>query len=275
MTQAAVPAPATNLTSFACPVCGAHSTQTWFNFRADPIRDESKHPVLTTQEHVESAENDLKRMGTDDHERSMLENIERLFKKQVLGDPFLEESKKDAYRIPILENVFVSRCYTCGKLAIWLYDRIIYPPTMTAPAPNNDLTPDVKHDYEEARRILELSPRGAAALLRLAIEKMCIELKAEGADINQRIAFLVKQGLPELVQKALDTVRVIGNEAVHPGQLDLRDDREAAAKLFDLVNFIAEDRITRPKQIEGLYKMIPEEKRDGIDQRNAKILNSK
>ncbi len=63
---------------------------------------------------------------------------------------------------------------------------------------------------------------------------------------------------------------MIGNEAVHPGQLDLRDDRDVAAKLFDLVNFIAEDRITRPKQVAALYNMIPEEKRKAIDARNAK-----
>jgi len=125
-------------------------------------------------------------------------------------------------------------------------------------------------DYEEARKILDLSPRGAAALLRLAVEKICIELKAEGKTIDQRIAFLVSKGLPEAVQQALDTVRVIGNEAVHPGQMDLRDDRDIANKLFELVNFVAEDRITRPKGIAALYGMIPEEKRKAIETRNAK-----
>jgi hypothetical protein len=148
----------------------------------------------------------------------------------------------------------VSRCYTCGDVSIWLHDRLLYPPAMTAQPPNVDLSEVVRRDYDEARRILDLSPRGAAALLRLAIEKICIELGAKGKDINEQIAELVAQGLPTQVQQALDAVRVIGNEAVHPGKIDLRDDRETVNKLFRLVNAIAEDRITRPKMAQECWR---------------------
>lgn len=37
---------------------------------------------------------------------------------------------------------------------------------------------------------------------------------------------------------------MIGNEAVHPGELDQRDDQEAALELFALVNVIANNRIS-------------------------------
>ena len=46
----------------------------------------------------------------------------------------------------------------------------------------------------------------------------------KGKDINTDIGNLVKKGLPIKVQESLDILRVIGNEAVHPGQLDLKDD---------------------------------------------------
>jgi Surface-adhesin protein E len=49
----------------------------------------------------------------------------------------------------------------------------------------------------------------------------------------------VKNGLPETVQKSLDVVRVTGNNAVHPGQMDAAD-VNAAASLFALVNVIVE-----------------------------------
>ena len=88
----------------------------------------------------------------------------------------------------------------------------------------------------ESRTILDLSPRGAAALLRLCIQKLCKQLGQPGKNINDDIAALVKAGLDPKIQKALDIVRVIGNECVHPGTMDLRDDREIAAKLFVLVN---------------------------------------
>lgn len=45
-------------------------------------------------------------------------------------------------------------------------------------------------------------------------------------------------GLPPKVKEVLYSVRVIGNESVHPGTLDFKDDRDTANKLFRLVNFI-------------------------------------
>ncbi|MCX7168626.1 MAG: DUF4145 domain-containing protein [Rhodocyclales bacterium] len=234
---------------------------------------ESPTPSLWTVPQVEKLEAKASARREDDKERGGMLAVAAHFRRLLLGEPFIDKSGETAYNPNTLENVFISNCYTCGKPAIWLHDRLLYPPVMTGPSPNPDLSEDVQRDYEEARRILELSPRGAAALLRLAIEKICIELRAEGKDINQRIAFLVSKGLPVEVQQALDAVRVIGNEAVHPGQVDIRDDRETATKLFGLVNYIANDRITRPKQIAEVYGMIPEEKRKAIDDRNAKATN--
>ena len=71
-----------------------------------------------------------------------------------------------------------------------------------------------------------------------------------------------------LVQKALDIVRVIGNEAVHPGSIDMKDDRETALNLFQLVNSIAEQMISNPQKIRSIYDKLPEEKRIGIENRD-------
>ncbi len=269
MPQPQVPAPSVELTSFACPNCSAHATQHWFKTFLGRISGESSTPTIPSLETIESIE---KEAGTsrDEKHRAVMVSIGKHFRRLLLGEPFIEKSEKASYNPPCLENVFVSHCYTCGKPAIWLHDRLIYPPIMTGPSPNPDLSDDVQRDYQEARRILDQSPRGAAALLRLAVEKICIELGAQGGTIDQRIASLVSKGLPKEVQQALDSVRVIGNEAIHPGQVDIRDDRDTASKLFELVNFIVYDRISRPKQIASVYDMIPDGKRKAIDARNAK-----
>ena len=65
-------------------------------------------------------------------------------------------------------------------------------------------------------------------------------------------------------------MRVTGNEAVHPGELDLRDNADIATKLFSLVNLIAHNRITEPKEIEKLYEILPESKKKGIEERDRK-----
>ncbi|KQC13370.1 MAG: hypothetical protein APR63_08845 [Desulfuromonas sp. SDB] len=179
--------------------------------------------------------------------------------------------RKDGYGSQFRDERFmVSNCERCGFPTIWLGDKMIYPVTAGAEPPNPDLPPEIKADYEEARSILSQSPRGSAALLRLSIQKLCAHLGQPGKNINDDIKALVASGLPAKVQEALDSVRVIGNEAVHPGTIDLNDDRNTANMLFKLVNFIATKLITEPKEIDQIYSSLPESKLNAISQRDKK-----
>ena len=92
-----------------------------------------------------------------------------------------------------------------------------------SPLPNVEMPRNVREYYTEAAEIISRSPRAAAALLRLAIQVLCKELGENGNNINDDIASLVAKGLPAVVQQSLDVVRVTGNEAVHPGQIDTCD----------------------------------------------------
>ena len=151
---------------------------------------------------------------------------------------------------------------------------MLWPQTMSAPEPNEDLPTDIALDYREAGVIFTISPRGAAALLRLCVQKLCRTLLGEDATktIDQDIALLVARGLDKRIEQALDIVRVVGNEAVHPGTMDLRDDAATAEELFQLINIITDTMISRPKRLEELYARLPPDKVKGIEQRNAKAL---
>lgn len=158
----------------------------------------------------------------------------------------------------------------CKQHAVWMNGAMVYPVQSTAPLPNPDLPPEIATDYNEAREILQRSPRGAAALLRLAIQKLCIHVGEAGKNLNNDIAQLVKKGLRPPIQKALDVVRVIGNNAVHPGQIDLADDAPTAGTLFGLVNIISQQMITDPKDAEALYDALPASQREAIEKRDKK-----
>lgn len=164
----------------------------------------------------------------------------------------------------------MSSCTHCDEVALWHNGVMIVPDVSSAPMAHPDMPLSIVDDYEEARSVFNRSPRSSAALLRLAVQKLCIELGQKGRNINDDIAALVEDGLPVQAQQALDIVRVIGNEQVHPGQMDVRDDPTIASELFGLVNFIVEDRISRPKAIQALYDRLPAEKREAIEKRDSK-----
>ncbi|OKL39528.1 DUF4145 domain-containing protein [Pontibacter flavimaris] len=168
----------------------------------------------------------------------------------------------------IISGLNYAACSHCQKFTLWLNEKLIIPSTGGAPMPNNDLPEEIKADYEEARAILNRSPRGAAALLRLCIQKLCKHLGEEGKNINTDIGNLVKKGLPPRIQQSLDIVRVIGNNAVHPGQINLNDDMETAAKLFLLVNIVADVMITQPNEIDKLFNSLPPNQLEGIAARD-------
>jgi hypothetical protein len=146
---------------------------------------------------------------------------------------------------------------------------MVYPSVRTAPMPARDMPEDVKADYLEAREVAVSSPRSAAALLRLAIQKLCIHLGEKGKNLNDDIGELVKKGLPVEVQRALDVVRVVGNNAVHPGELSQDDVASVADKLFAATNFIVQNRITQPNDLATMFGNLPQGAQDAIAKRDA------
>ena len=116
---------------------------------------------------------------------------------------------------------------------------------------------------------MQASPRAAAALLRLALEKLCNSVVGESRRLNEHIRRFVAAGLPERLQKALDSIRVVGNNAAHPGQVDVEDDPEVVRTLFFLINYIADKWISEPKRVDGFFdEVVPEGEKARIASRN-------
>ena len=161
-------------------------------------------------------------------------------------------------------------CTHCNEPTIWWHDRMIIPDQTSFQPPNEDMPEDIKSDYLEAASISARSPRGAAAILRLCVQNLCTELGFGQSKLDDAIAAMVSAGLPTQVLNALDVVRVIGNNAVHPGRIDISDDQDAVAALAQLVNLIVEDRISKPRHISENFDKLPQSIKDAIAARNAR-----
>jgi Domain of unknown function (DUF4145) len=162
--------------------------------------------------------------------------------------------------------VSISKCGRCNSFSLWRQGNLIYPLSSTIVAPNPDMPAPIQTLYEEARSIADRSPRAAVALLRLALEELLPLLGAKKGTIDNMIAELVADGLNKSVQRALDSIRVIGNEAVHPGVIDLGDSPETAQALFRILNFIIEKTITEKNEVDAIYELIPASKRKYIEE---------
>ena len=252
--------PSTSKTAFDCPHCSAYTTQYWSTLYANRYE---RTPNIPIQAEKQGREEDPKLKSEE--KKFPIEWALKLFG----GKPFLLADPQSR-----IENLNISACYNCKEISIWVYDQIVYPSTKIDVKPNQDLPSNIAKLFEEAREIAGSSPRGAAALLRLSIQYLCKELGEPGKDINKDIASLVSKGLDPLLQKALDVVRVIGNEAVHPGEINLDDNHDIVLQLFDIINLIAGQMITHPKHVDEMYAGLPANKLQGIEQRDKKATES-
>ncbi len=222
--------PEFKLDAFHCPLCGTYAHMQWDGLEVQDIR------------------------GTDYHEamcsRCNKPSLWRVTKTQGIG----------------IGNAKTGRFDLIAKAA-----ELVYPDNGVAPLPVEDMPNDVKAEYIEAARIFSRSPRGAAALLRLGLQKLCKHLGQDGKHIDTDIRGLASQNVvPPLVVKVADTVRITGNNAIHPGEMSDDDFDQVASKMFDLLNFIVKKGISEPKELEALYTLTPENPRKDAEGRDAK-----
>ena len=242
--------PSLGLDSFSCPHCGALSHQYWF--KVHPANYERKiKPVVAYPDDIKNRK--LDREEDEESKRDWVKFVERIEKNFVT----YTQHKYGQSSTWEMVNLYLSRCHSCEAFSVWVGVGLVYPSTKAAIVPHEDTPADVKSDLLEASAIVDRSPRGAAALLRLAVQKLLPHLGEKGDNINTSIGNLVAKGLDTKVQKALDVVRVIGNNAVHPGQIDMKDDKATAMNLFSLVNIIVQATISTQKQIDAMYDELP------------------
>jgi hypothetical protein len=156
-----------------------------------------------------------------------------------------------------IPNLNLSFCSQCKRYTLWLNKKIIYPTPSFAPWPTKDMPRDVRDTFLEARNVVTSSPKAASALLRLCLQNLMIHLGESGKNLEPDISNLIKKGLPKKLRDALQTVRVIGFDAVKPGEINLNDDVDTAVALFNLINQIVKETISQQKIVSRFYTTLP------------------
>lgn len=147
---------------------------------------------------------------------------------------------------------------------------LVYPQLFNAIEPNSDMPEDIKAFFNEARSVSKNSTRAATALLRIATEKLVKDLLGlKGSEYaNTKMHHAIERlyqekNLNTNIYKALMSLKLFGNEASHPNE-DLSrleayfsNDKDLMNKLFNLLNLIVDDLISKPKQIEELFNSAP------------------
>lgn len=163
-------------------------------------------------------------------------------------------------------------CEHCSEKSLWKYETetILDPIATIHSPPHQDMPEKIKSLYDEALSVVDLSPKAAGALLRLAMQHLMPLIGANTGKLDKDIAKLVSEGLPEQVKQALDYCRVIGNNAVHPNEINLDDTPEMAYTMFEMINFIVEEKIAKPNRIKEMFNKLPAGAIASIEKRDAK-----
>lgn len=235
---------------FKCPHCQVASQQSWFDvYNSSDVANRILNNVFYDY-----------RTSIADYQQSAI--------MAFIDEVVMANNRHMRKFVP--EGFSVATCSSCKEFSLWVNQEIVYPKQTAVAPPNEDMEQEIQKLYLEASTIVFDSPKGATALLRLALQLLLKQLGKPGENINKDIKELVAEGLSPKIQKALDLLRVVGNNAVHPGQIDLDDGRDIALKLFHVLNFIADEMISKPKELDLLYAdFVPEETQEHIKERDG------
>lgn len=232
--------------SFVCPSCSVFAQQLW-------------HQILFKSETALNQHGEV--------EVNQFYVIQEGIEKFFFEGEYIREDNVVAF----------CRCQSCKQYSLWSDQKLVYPQKSLIPEPRKLMPDDVKKLYQEASDVFVHSPRASVALLRLALEVLLPHLGATKGTINNMISQLVSERKAiGKIQEAMDTLRVIGNNAVHPGEIIFEDgddeyQNQTAIALFKILNYIVVETLESDAMINNLYSQLPEKVLKGIDNRDKRV----
>jgi len=139
--------------------------------------------------------------------------------------------------------IALAQCTTCDRVSLyhlWMDDisgdpdenyletvaSLLYP---ASPRLDTGVPEKVRRNYEEAKKVEKSSPYAFAVLTRKTLEQICIDKKARGRNLKEKIKYLAEQDIvPGNLATMAQTLRFLGNLGAHSSDYEF-DEREARA----------------------------------------------
>jgi hypothetical protein len=216
--------------SFSCPYCNTVAHQDWYSLFLKP-ENTAEVGVLTPEA--------LKALRQGDAQRDNIKEIDQ-FVERLQKNALTYEYQKHPHPLKVkMANLHISNCHSCNGFSLWVGGLLVFPTRI-------DKTPElVEEDLDEAAAILNKFPRGAAALMRVCIQKLVPLLEDNGKGLNQRVSSLVRKGLEMEIQQAMDVLQVLRSDSTQLNPLESQSDRETALRFLDSLKEILERRMSQ------------------------------
>lgn len=173
------------------------------------------------------------------------------------------------------------KCSTCGQPHLFMGGDLVWPayPKALIPAAPADMTCQARELYEEARAVLPISRRAAAALARASLEVL---LKAITPDVDGGLNALIaaqRARASDSTWQLMTLVRVVGNSAVHADQdetlmaLLLDDDQASLVQpILTCVLNVYRELVEAPSRLQEAWEVVPPAKRAAAEEAASKFM---
>jgi hypothetical protein len=216
--------------SFSCPHCNVVAHQDWYSLFLKP-ENANDLDVLTPE--TVTVRTLVQGKGESNDIKEIDQFVERLKKNEVT---YVYQKHSQSLKVK-MANLHVSGCHSCNAFALWVGGRLVFPY-------NVEKTPDlVRQDLEEAAAMLNQSPRGATALMRVCIQKLVPLLQQDGKCLNDYISSLVRKALEVEIQQSMEVLQVLRNDPGQPSNLETKENKEMALRFVDSLKAILERRM--------------------------------
>jgi hypothetical protein len=216
--------------SFSCPHCNTVAHQDWYSLFLKP-GNAAEVRVLTPEA--------VKALRHGDAQRDNIKEVDQFVERLKTNDLTYEYQKHPHPLKVKMANLHISNCHSCNGFSLWVGGLLVFPTRI-------DKTPElVEEDLEEAAAILNKFPRGAAALMRVCIQKLVPLLEDNDKELNQRISSLVRKGLEMEMQQAMDVLQVLRSDPVQLSRLESQADKKTILRFLDSLKEVLERRMSR------------------------------